>query len=320
MLRTNRLLPTLACLLLGVSACVSTPKADPETRRLALLATSHGDWADAMDLWNGLLVSQRGRDPEARLHLGEALLESDRARGAIQVLRAEPPAEGTEVPYGLLLAKAHFSQGQIRAGGQVLSELLKDHAGNVEVLTLYGRALLGGDREARGLGLLLQVLRIDGQDAALAEEVAQRAALLGLADMEGEAWTLRLNAIDPPAEAYVGAAIWDLAKAQSGATEPLPKTILALQRALEIDPQQGRAWTLIGKLHQSQGRAVEARQAYRKAVEVDPGDWDACLALAEMFVALEDCIEAKIWIEHALGALTGELEREPFEELLQACD
>ena len=310
----------LASLLLVVCACVSAPKADPEARRLAVQATQRGDWARAMDRWNTVLMRNGGQDAEARYHLAEALLESDRGLGAVQVLRGGEPAAGSELEHGLLLARAHINSRQIEAGGQVLSALLTHHAGNLDVLTIYGSALLDGPKEAKGLGLLLQALRIDAGDGQLAEEVALRAGTLNLADMEGEAWTLRLHAPFPPVEAHVGSAAWDLARAEAGSTEPLPKTLLTLQRALELDPVNGRAWRLIGDLQAAQNNVLEARQAYRKAVEVDPGDWDACLALGRMYVALGDCIEAKLWIDHALGALTEDLDREPFEELRRDCD
>lgn len=320
MLRINPLLPTVACLLLGVSACVSVPKEDLETRRLALLASDNQDWPQAMDLWNHVLNHRGGQDAQARLHLGAALLESGRGLGAIRVLRAEPPAAGTELQFGLVLARAHFSQKQVRAGSRVLSGLLADHATNVELLTLYGTGLLDGDREAKGLGLLLQALRIEAGDGALAEQVAQRARNLKLADMEGEAWALRMKAPQPPAEAYLGAAEWELDKAAKTGVEPTPEVLFILERAVEIDPLSGRAWTLQGNLHVSMGEALEARQAYRRAVEVDPADWHACHALAGMYVELGNCTEAKVWIEHALASLIDEEARKPFEELARSCE
>ncbi len=320
MLRINPLLPTVAGLLLGVSACVSVPKEDLETRRLALLASQNQDWPQAMDLWNHVLSHQGSQDAQARLHLGRALLESGRGLGAIQVLRAGSPAAGTELQHGLLLARAHFSQNQVRAGSRVLSGLLADHAANVELLTLYGTGLLDGDREAKGLGLLLQALRIEVGDGAMAEQVARRASILKLDDMQGEAWTLRLQAPQPPVEAYLGAAEWELGKAAKDGTEPAPEVSLNLERAVEIDPLNGRAWALLGDLHVSAGANLEARQAYRKAVEVDPADWHACHALAAMYVKLGNCTEATVWIEHALASLTDGAARKPFEELARSCE
>ncbi len=320
MLRINRLLPTLACLLLGVSACVLAPKEDHETRHQALLASRGGDWSQAMDLWNHVLIHRGGQDAQARLYLGEALLESGRGLGAIRVLRAQPPEAGTELKYGLVLARAHFSQRQIRAGTRVLSELLVEHAANMEVLVLYGTALLDGDREAKGLGLLLQALRIDVGDGDLADQVAQRAHVLGLGGMEGEAWALRVKAPNPPSEAYLGAAMWEIAKAELGGAQVGPETMLMLQRAVEVDPLNGRAWALMGDLHLIIDENLEARQVYRKAVEVDPANWHACQALAEMYVALGDCTEAKVWIQHALAALADKEARKPFEELARSCE
>ena len=320
MLRTNRLMPTLVCLLLGVCGCVSSPKPDTEARRLAALASENHDWGQAMGLWNSVLEGRRGQDAEARLHLGEALLEEGRGLGAIKILRVELPTPGTELKYGLLLARAHFSQKQARAGRQVLNALLTEHAGNVEVLTLYGKSLLGGDWEAKGLGLLLQALRVDRGPGHLAEDVAMRARALNLRDMEGEAWTLRLESAEPPVEAYVGAAEWAIYKAEQGGTEPPPSTALHLTVAVKLDPLNGRAWTLIGGLRSSRDEHVEARQAYREALSVDPGNWAACLALARSFAEAGDCIEAKVWTQYALGTLQGELDREPFEELEADCE
>ncbi len=320
MLITARQLPTLAGLLLLVCACVSAPKADPEARRLAQEATENNAWIRAMDRWNTVLQRSGGVDPEARHRLAEALLESDRGLGAIQVLRGGEPVPGTELEHGLLLARAHVSQQQTDAAGRVLSALLAHHADNLQVLTICGESLLDGPQEAKGLGLLLQALRLDAGDGTQAEEVAVRAGQLGLADMEGEAWTLRLDAPAPPAEAFVGAAAWDMARAAAGDTEPLPKTLLSLQRAVQLDPQYARAWRLIGDLHAGANQALEARQAYREAMDVDPGDWDSCLSLASMYASLGDCVEATIWIDHALAVLTEDSDREPFEELQRGCE
>ncbi|MCA9001063.1 MAG: tetratricopeptide repeat protein [Planctomycetes bacterium] len=318
MLRIRRRLPILASILFGAVACVSVPKDDSQAIELARRASAQGNWPYAMELWSGILEGRGGHFTEARMGLGEALLESDRALTAIRILRTEPPDRELELEYGLLLARAHFDQNQIQAGGLVLSTLLIDHADSREVLVLYGRSLLGGEQSLKGLGLLLQALRIDAGDGRLAEEVALRARALGQSEMEGEAWSHRMKSPNPPAEAYLGFATWILDQGESA--NPDPEAVGALIRASELDPQNTRVWARLGKLHADQGQTLEARQAYRRAVEVDPGNLDACFVLAQMYVALDDCDEAKAWIKHALGILTEDSERERFEELLASCE
>ncbi len=67
----------------------------------------------------------------------------------------------------------------------------------------------------------------------------------------------------------------------------------------------------------SVGARLEAHQAYRKAVEVDPADWHA---LAAMCVKLGNGIEATAWIEHAPASLTYEAARKPLEELARSLE
>jgi Flp pilus assembly protein TadD len=77
----------------------------------------------------------------------------------------------------------------------------------------------------------------------------------------------------------------------------LDKAITELEAATRISPRQAGAWTVLGMLHKEQGDFEKAKQAYRKALEIDPaaaiaannlawlyceqgGDLDAALDLA----------------------------------------
>ncbi|MEZ6002704.1 MAG: tetratricopeptide repeat protein [Planctomycetota bacterium] len=299
----------LALLLLG-SACVTTRRLDPAVRRGAVLASEDRNWPAAQELWSLCLDNANGADPEARFRLGEALQAGGQPLAAIQILRGgELPAQQIQEAR-LIEARAHLAAGQVRAAGSVLNEVLAVAPDHREALLLYGESLLDTPRAAKGIGLLLRALRIDPGDGSLAERVAITARDRGLPVHEAEAWKERLAAPAPPAEAWFGAA-------QAENLEGAQRREF-LQKALDLDPQMGIAWRQMGDSLNAAGEVGPALQAWRRAVETDPGDWRACQALAQWQVDNGDCIGARPWITHGL-AVVPEGEAGPLRALADGC-
>lgn len=295
-----------------VGGCVTERRVDTQAVQRATLASSQERWGEAQELWSQVLASSRGMDANARLALGEAFQRDGASRAALQVLRGGPPPEGRELEYGLVLGRACLDQGQVRAAGEIFTDILTQHPDHRETLVLYGEALLGGAREFKGVGLLLRALRIDPGDGSLAENVASRAQAQGWRAEAAEAWRLRLEAPNPPAEAYFGAA-----QTPDPANLPVEEW---LQSALELDPQLGPAWGQLGRIRMALADTNGAIKAWRQAVQVDPGDTESCARLARTYIEQGQLSEARPWVDHALEVLKEPEERAPFEELARQCE
>jgi tetratricopeptide (TPR) repeat protein len=80
----------------------------------------------------------------------------------------------------------------------------------------------------------------------------------------------------------------------------LSSGIIELQAAIEMDPQDPRAYMLIGAMHRGQNHPAEAEAAFRKAVEVSPRSIDALHALAAFYVSAGRESDAEVWLRRAV--------------------
>ena len=71
------------------------------------------------------------------------------------------------------------------------------------------------------------------------------------------------------------------------------------QAALEIDPASPRAYFLLGKVLQGRGEQAQARQAWEKAVALQPENFAARLELGLLFEAEGDIEQAYAHLQHA---------------------
>ena len=301
-------------LLVGLisSSCVTERRLDPRIPARAQAASQEQNWREAQELWAKVLSHSGGQDREARLRLVEALLASDQSGSALRTLqKVEPTPPATDTEHWKWVGRAQLAQGQVREAGQAFAKVLTHEPDDRETLVRYGEALLEGERGRRGVELLLRALRIEVGDGELAERTARRANELGMWSQSFEANRLRLQAPAPPWHAYLGAAnSADLDRETKGEW---------LFEAVRLNPQTSVGWRLIGDWHAEQEENGLALRAWRKSVEADPMDLQACRKLAEWYVNAGDCVSARPWIEHGLPLTTNEHERETFERLQTAC-
>jgi hypothetical protein len=72
-----------------------------------------------------------------------------------------------------------------------------------------------------------------------------------------------------------------IAKTYDGTTVRRPSTALAHSRALATErPESGEAWRRLGNMCERYGRATEAEEAWRRAVQVDAKEFEAAHSLA----------------------------------------
>src|SRR5262245_14073483 len=88
----------------------------------------------------------------------------------------------------------------------------------------------------------------------------------------------------------------------------LDRAVTEIEQAIQLDPEQGRAYTNLGVIQFARGQRVEAEKALKRALELDPKAVSAHLALANYYWAVDRRDEA----ERALKAAVA---MQPHDEL-----
>ncbi len=306
--------PAETLLVVGVLAlvsCVTERRLDPLVPERARAATEAQRWSEAQQWWSKVLAHSRGQDGEARLALAEALLEGGRPQPALRILQEATPDPGPATEHWKLVGRSQLALGRTREAGEAFVKVLTYAPDDRETLVWYGESLLEGERARRGVELLLRALRIDVGDGTLAERTQQRANELGLWAQSFEASRLRLQAPEPPWNAYLGAAhSEDLDLDTRGQW---------LFEAVRLNPQSSVAWREIGDWHMERDESPLAVRAWRKSVEADPMDEQACRKLAEHYVQAGDFVTAREWVDHGETLATNDFETEAWARLREAC-
>ena len=81
------------------------------------------------------------------------------------------------------------------------------------------------------------------------------------------------------------AATANQAAAPKQATDPA-QTVAAMRQRLAEDPDNHRGWYLLGFTHQQMGQFGEARQAYQRAMQLQPNNPDYIASLGEMILVM----------------------------------
>ena len=321
-------------LLVLLAGCVTQVVVPQDWEREGRAASEVGDWNRAQGLWGEVLAKARGKHPEARLALGEALLYGGRELDAVRILRGGDLPEDLEIRGQMALGRAHIGLGQAREAGRVFSSLLATDPTYRPALVLYGESCVAVGRERKGIELLLRALRLDRGDGELAQRVALLARENGLLVEEGEAWRHRVLTPNAPAEAYLGAALSPVEEVSLGpdsgepnSVDPDPKESQDapstpqwpveewLKKAVELDPQLGEAWFQLG-LGQLQNEKVgEAIATWQTCLRVDPGHHAALVQLSTTMVDQGAYESARTYLDHALELWPEGEMRTPFEEL-----
>lgn len=79
----------------------------------------------------------------------------------------------------------------------------------------------------------------------------------------------------------------------------LHKAIAEYQKVVELDPKDTDTWLMLGRLQKVAQNSVESEKAYKKALEIDPGNEDALTGLAMVYNDLGDTREASELLRQA---------------------
>lgn len=241
----------------------------PAYRGLAWLARSRGDWATAAAGFSRL----SGLYPQEawpRLQLVQTLVQAGQYARAHAELQQLPAAHADSaeawVLRGMLLGRSGRFEGAVQALRHALARAPQAEAA---VHAELGRVLAAMQRYPEAIAAF--------QDAVRSEPAATHWQLL-LAEQLGHGGRAEegLQVIHTLAAAEVedasrGAVQGFLLARLDRHAEAVP----ALERALQRDPRQTRAWVLLVRSHQQLGQRQQARQAHQRLRELDAATADS---------------------------------------------
>jgi len=219
------------------------------------------------------------------------LYESGDLQGALSLVRRVV----SERP-GMSLALQHLAflereAGDLAGAVATLKKALTENPGDVDIATLLGAYLneIGRSKEAASL---LQVFA-DRPDPDI-EVLLALGAALAQAGRAGPAIAAfeRALAIDPTNAA---------AKANLGTAylveRDYPKAEAALREALSLDPDVSRAHNALGVIAVETDRPDEAIEHWKRAVELNPREWDTVFNLAKLLRRRGRMAEAEPYVQ-----------------------
>ncbi len=275
--------------------------ADPEARReLARLYVAAHDWDRALALYEAL-VSARPRDPELLREFAEVATWAERYDRAIQVYSRLVELNPREAELRLQWARVLYWSGQPERAAQVLEGLPTGFAKTAvdSLLAAIAVALPPPDAEIISPLEEARELAMESEgDSALAvyrrllrEDPGAHHLLLEIAGV----FEYRANAPDSAAyylRTYLGLypdahdvrlrlarlMIWsgDLDAAEA-----------ELQIYVRGRPDGAEGWALLGDIHRWRGERRAASRAYRRALQIDPGEPRATQGLATLSAQLD---------------------------------
>lgn len=162
----------------------------------------------------------------------------------------------------------------------------------LRALARYGR---GGDNSVYHAGLLLAVGQVDKAERILRGTNAPGSRALRTLIA---AVTLKTR---PDASPPQTATDWIAESYYLQSQANLPAALDAAQRATQIDPNFGFAWTRVAELHFSFGRIPQAKSALEKGIQLSPRNPAAHALLGYLFAAENRINQAKGAFENAMA-------------------
>jgi tetratricopeptide (TPR) repeat protein len=281
----------IVALLIAAGAACAQSSSPEQLFRDAVAAQQHGDDALAVRKYRELL--QRYPDAiEVRANLGAALSTLGRYDEAIVQYRAVL-AKKDNAGLRLNLALAYYKKGALREAVQELTALLGAQPGDTRVATLLADcyARLGQDEQA--IAVLTPVEAAHPDDLAVAW-------LLGSALIRAGHTRDGLERVDRVARQANRPEAYLLAGQTALKMNEFERARDYAGAALRLNPRLPGGDTLRGTVLSYLGDTQGAIAALRKAVEADPNDFDAQVALGAVMHTERDLDGARQHLQRAL--------------------
>jgi len=302
-----------ALLLLGLCACVTTPRrarslGDPEAELAAARrASAEQRWDEAASRWHDIFLRADENSLEACAQTARALIELRDPQSAQKLVELGLRTFPTDALLYEIKGNALEAQGFRRAAE-----------------TAYEHALDGG-RVSKSARLSLASLRCDLElyEAALeilepqlhsGEACAREYTLAGKAykalQRYDDAYACLEKAFElelpKPAQLVAAASMYADPRVRKKDARAASLSREWLERALRLDPQDTLGHLYLGMLAEDEQRDELAARCYRRAVETDPACMPALCALAEI-----EARRGNVELSQAIAMRALELEKDP---------
>jgi len=281
----------IVALIVAAGAACAQSSTPEQLFREAVAAQQHGDDALAVSKYKELL-KQYPDAVEVRVNLGAALAKLERYDEAIVQYRAAL-AKNDNAALRLNLALAYYKKGALREAVQQLTALEGAENGDTRVATLLADCYVRLGQDKQAIGLLKRVEAAHPDDLAVAW-------LLGAALIRAGHKRDGLERVDRVARQGNNPEAYLLAGQTALKMNEFERARDYADAALRLNPRLPGADTLRGTVLSYLGDTQGAMAALRKAVEADPNDFDAQVALGAVLHTERDLDGARQHLQRAL--------------------
>ncbi len=238
---------------------------------------------------NRLSVAQSGSQDSpltlyflSRAHLIEGNL--DQAGEFASRLHHLSPAN---INTSILLATIRLRQGNLDEAGELVQPVLDVNPQNINALNILAAVKLGSGETDEGVELLAKIAQFDPESSTARVRLGAGLSLTGYNQEAAKqiAAARELNPGDKQAEI-----LWIFNLVQQ---EKLDEAIASAKAYRDDYYKSADSHDFLGKVLLLGGREKEAQAAFRKALEINPGDAVAAHNLAQMAIAAEDLATAR---------------------------
>ncbi len=276
-----------------VSSIVFAQTANVEQQfRNAVEAQQRGDFAAAVREYRDLLRTNPDL-VDARANLAASLVHLGQFDEAVAQYRTALKQDPTNYDIRLNLALAFYKKGDLSQAANELDALLRAEPGNARVATLLGDCYSRMGDDAKAIALLKPLQMDHPEDLDLDYVLGSALIRAGKTD-EGVPLLERVGKEGNSADAYflAGSALFK--------QDEKARSLDDLQAAARLNPDLPGLATQLGIAKEGSGDAEGAEQELRKAVQLNPGDFDATVHLGGVLYGRRKLDEARVYIDKAL--------------------
>lgn len=281
------------CLVIMVCGAFAQPAGTDETLRHALAAHQRRDYAEATRGYRQVL-EKRPDLIQVRINLAAALAEIGQLDQVVAVLTEAPARDRDNPELRKDLALAYYRMDNIAAARAELEKLNAARPGNVAVGSLLADCYLRSGAASKALAVVEPLQKAQPNNPDLNYQLGRALVRVGRPAESLEPLE-RAGRLGRSADAYLlaGATALDLAQFQRARED--------LENAVRINSKIPGAWTWTGMARDRVSDEEGAKQAYRAALEMNPGDFEANLHLGAILYRERDVPAAKPYLERAIA-------------------
>jgi tetratricopeptide (TPR) repeat protein len=280
-------LTILVCALL-----TQAEQADPlALLRKAIAEHERGNLPRAIETYRQALEI-RPQLTRARVNLSAALAATGRLDEAIAVLENAPAKDRGLAEVRLNLALGYHRKNELVRAIAELETLRRDSPTDLRVVNLLGDCYLRTGAAAKALAVVEPAAKAHPENVDLAYQYGMVLVRAGHPDRSLDPLEFAARSANS-ADAYLmaGANALEIGQMQRGKAD--------LENAVRLNPKIPGVWSWVGLARDRVSDEDGAKEAYKKALEVDARDFEANLHLGAILYRERDLEEAKPYLEKA---------------------